>query len=68
MQNVIKHKCFLQECDLIITAMAPSAERFRILELVHSWYYTPSAFLIPMPEDNANNVEAVVKPFQFWVR
>jgi ionotropic glutamate receptor len=48
--------------------MAPSAERFRILELVHSWYYTPSAFLIPMPEDYANNVEAVVKPFQFWVR
>jgi hypothetical protein len=47
--------------------MTPSAERFRNLELVHYWFYTQTAFLIPTPEDNANNVDAVVKPFQFWV-
>ena len=57
----------MQECDLIITAMTPSSERFRKLELVHYWFYGQSAFLIPTPEEIGNNVGAVVKPFQFWV-
>ena len=48
--------------------MAQSSERLRSLELVHPWFYTQIAFLIPYPEDIQNNVNAVIKPFQFWVR
>ncbi|XP_046452810.1 uncharacterized protein LOC124200584 [Daphnia pulex] len=55
------------ECDLIMTAMFQTSERLRSLEMVHPWLYMPGAFLIPIPEVIKNNVDAVIKPFQFWV-
>ncbi|XP_046452812.1 uncharacterized protein LOC124200585 [Daphnia pulex] len=55
------------ECDLILTAMVQTSERLRSLEMVHPWFYTQVAFLIPIPDDNKNNVNAIIKPFQFWV-
>jgi hypothetical protein len=30
--------------------------------------YSQTAFIIPMPEVSQNNVDAVIKPFQLWVR
>lgn len=29
--------------------------------------YTPTGLLIPMPDALQNNVDAVIKPFNFWV-
>ena len=37
------------------------------MELVHPWFYSPVAFLIPIPEVSKNNIDAVIKPFQIWV-
>jgi hypothetical protein len=48
--------------------MVQTSERLRSLEMVHPWFYTQVAFLIPIPDDNKNNVNAIIKPFQFWVR
>jgi hypothetical protein len=59
---------FKQECDGILAAMKPTPDRLRRLELVHPWFHTPIAFLIPIPEVSQNNVDAVIKPFQPWVR
>nr|CAH0108055.1 unnamed protein product [Daphnia galeata] len=54
------------ECDVIIAVIAPSPSRLSRLDFLHPWLYTLSAFLIPIPELLQNNVDAVVKPFQFW--
>jgi ionotropic glutamate receptor len=51
--------------------MAPmfqTSERLRSLEMVQPWFYTQMAFLIPIPGNIKNNVDALIKPFQFWVR
>ncbi|XP_046445178.1 uncharacterized protein LOC124194839 [Daphnia pulex] len=56
------------ECDVIIAVIRQTPQRLRLLELVHPWMYASMAFMIPMPEVSQNNVDAVVKPFQFWVR
>jgi hypothetical protein len=47
--------------------MFQTSERLRSLEMVHPGFYTQMAFLIPLPENIKNNVDAVIKPFQFWV-
>ena len=56
-----------QECDAIIAVIKPTPLRLRQLEFVHPWLYTPIAFIIPKPEESQNNIDAVIKPFQFWV-
>jgi ionotropic glutamate receptor len=56
-----------QECDAIIAVIQPTPFRLRQLEFVHPWLYTPIAFIIPMPEVSQNNIDALIKPFQFWV-
>lgn len=48
--------------------ISPTAKRTTQLDFVHPWMYTPSGILIPMPEVSDNNVDAIIKPFSFWVR
>ncbi|EFX79522.1 hypothetical protein DAPPUDRAFT_104187 [Daphnia pulex] len=56
-----------EECDLILAVIRQTPERLRLLELLHPWMYSQTAFIIPMPEVSQNNVDAVIKPFQLWV-
>ena len=61
-------RVYFQECDVILAVIRATPERLQLLEFVHPWMYSQVAFIIPMPEVSNNNVDAVIKPFQLWVR
>ncbi len=67
MKNNILNFYAVQECDIIMAAIMPSSERLQVLDFIHPWLYTSAAFLVPLPEILANNVDAITKPFQPWV-
>lgn len=43
-------------------------ERLRVLDYVQYWFSSGPGLIIPMPEILLNNVDAIIKPFQFWVK
>ena len=52
---------------MILGLIAQSLGRFRYLDIPHTYMFSAPAFLIPTPQILQNNVDAVIKPFQFWV-
>lgn len=57
----------LKDCDIILGAISPTSERLKLIDLVHPFLATPVSVLIPAPDILQNNIDAIVKPFQFWV-
>ncbi|KAI9554683.1 hypothetical protein GHT06_019959 [Daphnia sinensis] len=53
--------------EVITSAIEPLGSPSRLVDFVHPFSYSRLCFLIPMPEASQNNVDAVIKPFQFWV-
>ncbi|XP_059352708.1 glutamate receptor ionotropic, kainate 2-like isoform X1 [Daphnia carinata] len=56
------------KCDFLVTAVVPTWERNKVVDLTLPWDYTTLTFLIPVHTDTAN-IKSVVKPFQWplWV-
>ncbi|KAI9563542.1 hypothetical protein GHT06_011005 [Daphnia sinensis] len=56
------------KCDFLVTAVVPTWERNKVVDLTMPWDYTTLSLLIPVHRDIAN-IKSVVKPFQWpvWV-
>ncbi|KAI9554684.1 hypothetical protein GHT06_019960 [Daphnia sinensis] len=53
--------------DVITAAVEPFGSPNRLVDFIHPFSYSKLAFLIPMPGETQTNVDAVIKPFHFWV-
>lgn len=56
-----------QEADLILTAVNPTHERLKRVDLAAGIAFDSLVLLIPTSDDSTNNTNAVVKPFQWLV-
>ena len=57
---------YLQEADLLVTSVAQSSERLKIVDITMPFAYDSFAFLIPVSDVTAN-INAIIKPFQWPV-
>ena len=55
-------------CDVAVGAIAPIHSRFKWMDFLHGHLEGSSALIIPRPQPFKNNIQAIAKPFQSWVK
>ncbi|XP_032784686.2 ionotropic receptor 93a isoform X1 [Daphnia magna] len=53
--------------DVITAVVEPLGPPSRLVDFIHPFSYSKLSFMIPMPGETQTNVDAVIKPFHFWV-
>ncbi len=57
----------LQQADLLLYAVIPSSWRYSAVDLTWPYLFDALSFLIPVPDEDAANIYAAIKPFQWPV-
>ena len=65
--SIYSYYKYLQQCDIAAQLVLMVPERYQLIELI-PWIAANMEFLIHVPENEAANVDAISKPFQWTVR
>ena len=57
----------MQECGVIAAGMSMIYVRFKQMDFLHGFMDGSGVIVIPKPSIANENIDAIIKPFQFWV-